>query len=101
MQDADRSNSQVKNLAQTYQATCESAEKFIHNYQSLKLDTMVPYGTRKASHEAMLQTIKESSIREDQYRAFLGNANQNLKDLEKYLVEHQAALKKFEEERAE
>lgn len=53
---------------------------------------MVNYNTRFSAYEAMIKTLKESTEKEETYRAFLENANQNLKDLEKYCKEHLEVL---------
>ena len=62
---------------------------------------MVPYNTRLASYESMVKTLRDTTEKEQTYRNFLENANQNLKDLDKYCSEHIEVFKKFEAQRAE
>jgi hypothetical protein len=50
-------NTQVRHLASRYFESSESAEKFISNYQDLKLNTEIPFQKRKSLHESVLNTI--------------------------------------------
>ena len=51
-------NTTVRNLANRYFDACSNAEKFISNYQELKLNTDIPLAKRESLHESVLNTIK-------------------------------------------
>ena len=46
LNDMQSDNQKIQNLALRYFDSSESAEKFIHNYQELKLHTVVPFEKR-------------------------------------------------------
>ena len=50
-------NSNVRTLAQSYFEAAETTEKFIKNYQELKLNIEVPYETRKSLNDSVHTTL--------------------------------------------
>ena len=72
-------NSKVRQLAQRYFETSENAEKFIYNYQELKLNTEIPYSKRKSLHESVHNTINISEEKKKAYENILPEANNVLK----------------------
>jgi hypothetical protein len=67
----DSLNSKIHNLAHRYFEASENAEKFIYNYQELKLNIDVPFLKRKSLHESVLNTISIAKDKEKQYREYL------------------------------
>lgn len=63
----DDLNNKIRILAQRYFEASENAEKFIHNYQELKLNMDVPYKKRKSLHDSVFNTISISRDREQAY----------------------------------
>ena len=53
----DNLNTKIRTLAHRYFDASENAEKFIFNYQELKLNIEVPFKKRKNLHESVLNTI--------------------------------------------
>ena len=53
----DNLNTKIRTLAHRYFDASENAEKFIFNYQELKLNIEVPFKKRKSLHESVLNTI--------------------------------------------
>ena len=57
IQNADEYDSNLKQMGQMYFETSENAEKFIHNYQQLKMNIELPWDKRRSLHASMLATI--------------------------------------------
>lgn len=70
-------------MATRYFEACESAERFIQNYQDLKLNTEVPYQKRKSLHDSMLNVINIANQKKSVYEKLLPQAN---KDLSKFVL---------------
>ena len=64
-------NNQVKNLANRYFDSSENAEKFINNYQELKLNTEIPLQKRQSLHESVQNTIGIAKDKRKQYESIL------------------------------
>jgi hypothetical protein len=60
----DNLNAKIRGLAHRYFDASESAEKFIFNYQELKLNIDVPFKKRKSLHESVLNTIENAKDKE-------------------------------------
>ena len=60
-------NANVRALAQSYFEAAENSEKFIKNYQELKLNIEVPYETRKSLHDSVHTTLRTAK---DKRRAY-------------------------------
>lgn len=58
LMEADDANAKVKTLAHAYFEASECAEKFIHNYQELKMNTDIALHKRRSMHAAMLDSIR-------------------------------------------
>ena len=71
----DNLNGKIRSLAHRYFEASENAEKFIFNYQELKLNIEVPFKKRKSLHESVLNTINIAKEKEQQYKGYLENAN--------------------------
>lgn len=60
-------NSKVNSLASRYFDSAENAEKFIYNYQELKLNTEIPLKTRQSMHESVINTINIARDKRESY----------------------------------
>lgn len=94
-------NSKVRHLAQRYFETSENAEKFIYNYQELKLNTEIPFPKRKSLHESVQNTINISSEKKRLYENILPEANSVLKNFISNIDIYKKKLLDFEEARVE
>ena len=94
-------NSKVRHLAQRYFETSENAEKFIYNYQELKLNTEIPFSKRKSLHESVLNTINISSEKKQLYENILPEANSVLTNFINNIDVYRTKLLNFEEVRVE
>lgn len=81
----DGLNNQIRNMAQRYFEASENAEKFIHNYQELKLNIDVPYGKRISLHQSVLNTMSISQERKSVYRESISGANETLSGIVKQI----------------
>jgi len=71
-------NSQVKSLANRYFDSSENAEKFIFNFQELKLNTEIPLQKRRSLHESVINTINIAKEKKQMYEQILPEANETL-----------------------
>ena len=94
-------NSKVRQLAQRYFETSENAEKFIYNYQELKLNTEIPYLKRKSLHESVHNTINISEEKKKAYENILPEANNVLKTFIENMEIYRQKLMDFEVSRCE
>lgn len=91
----------MKSLAHGYFEAAESAEKFIHNYQELKMNTDIALHKRRSMHAAMLESIRTAEQRKKHYSESLPDANEALKTFTTKVKETQTELRKFEEARCD
>lgn len=98
---AEDAHMRVKALAHAYFEAAESGEKFIHNYQELKMNTDIALHKRRSMHAAMLDSIRTAEQRAAHYRESLAPANEALKIFTEKVNETQAELRKFEEARCD
>ena len=83
--DMDGLNNQIRMMAQRYFEASENAEKFIHNYQELKLNIDVPYAKRVSLHQSVLNTMSISQERKSVYRESIAGANDTLSGIVRQL----------------
>lgn len=76
---AEDAHSRVKALGLSYFDAAESGEKFIYNYQELKMNTDIPLHKRRSMHAAMLDSIRTADQRSSHYRECLPAANEAMK----------------------
>lgn len=76
---ADDANMRVKTLGHAYFEAAEGAEKFIHNYQELKMNTEIALHKRRSMHAAMLDSLRTAEQRAVLYRESLPDANEALR----------------------
>ena len=88
-------------MAQRYFETSENAEKFVYNYQELKLNTEIPYAKRKSLHESVNNTISISEEKKKAYLAILPEANTALKTFIENTEIYRKKLEDFEVARCE
>lgn len=98
---AEDANVRVKAMAHGYFEAAENAEKFIYNYQELKMNTDIALHKRRSMHAAMLDSIRTSELRATHYKDSLPEANEALKTFTAKVTETQAGLRKFEEARCD
>lgn len=72
-------NSNVRAQAQAYFEAAENSEKFIKNYQELKLNIEVPYETRKSLHDSVHTTLGIAKEKRRIYEQTIPTANDCLK----------------------
>jgi len=97
----DDSNGRVRSQAQAYFEAAECAEKFIHNYQELKMNTEIPIQKRRSMHAAMLDSIRSAEQKAGIYRKTLPDANKELEAFSAKANQTQDKLKQFEEARCD
>ena len=97
----DDLNNKIRILAQRYFEASENAEKFIHNYQELKLNMDVPYKKRKSLHDSVFNTISISRDREQAYQSSIDEANQELQSCVKEIKVYSDKMREFERDRCE
>lgn len=68
-------------MAHRYFEASENAEKFIWNYQELKLNVEVPWQKRKSLHTSVQNTINIAKDRETSYSESLAQANESLANI--------------------
>lgn len=69
----------MRGLAQAYFEAAENSEKFIKNYQELKLNIEVPYETRKSLHDSVHTTLGTARDKRRMYEQSIPQANDCLK----------------------
>ena len=69
----------VKSLACGYFEQAETAEKYIFNYQDLKMNTDIPLHKRRQMHSQMLEQIRGADTRGVQYKECIPGANEAIK----------------------
>ena len=91
----------VKTLASSYFEQAETAEKYIFNYQDLKMNTDIPLHKRRQMHGAMLEQIRGAGARCTQYRECIPEANEAIGVFVEKAGKAQEELKKYEEARCD
>jgi len=71
----DGVNNRIRGLAHRYFEASENAEKFIHNYQELKMNIDIPFQKRKSIHESVLSSMSIAKEKEQAYKDSLSDAN--------------------------
>ena len=66
----------IKSLASGYFEQAENAEKFIYNYQDLKMNTDIPLHKRRQMHQSMLDTIRSADLQGQSYKECIPEANE-------------------------
>ena len=97
----DDLNNRIRVLAQRYFEASENAEKFIHNYQELKLNMDIPYKKRKSLHDSVFNTISISRDREQAYQSSIDEANRELQGYIKEIQVYADKMREFEKDRCE
>lgn len=67
-------------MAVKYFDASENAEKLLHNYQELKLLTAMPYEKRVGMYTSVMNQLKLSKEKGEEYREVLPRANDKLKE---------------------
>jgi len=78
--DVDSINNKIRALAIRYFEASENAEKYIHNYNELKLNVELPLENRKGLREDALKSVTFAKDKEKEYDDSLEDANECLKD---------------------
>lgn len=94
-------NVQVRALAGRYFESSENAERFIQNYQEIKLNMEIPYNKRKSLHESVINTINIAKEKHKMYESILPQANKQLQEFLASLEVYKKALQNFEDARCE
>lgn len=97
----EEAHQKVKSLASTYFEQAENAEKYIYNYQDLKMNTDIPLHKRRSMHGAMLESIRNADLQGIQYKDSIPEANEAIKKFIAKVNATQEELKKFEEARCD
>jgi len=101
LHEMEADNYQVQGLGSKYFDSSESAEKFLHNYQELKLLTAMPHEKRVALFNSVMNQLNQSKTRAEEYREFLPDANVRLSEYYSKFSEQKERLVKVEAERCE
>lgn len=99
--DMTEMNSRVRSSALKYFESSETAEKFIQNYQELKLNTDIQLSKRKDMHQGVHSTLSTQNEKKKVYESILHEANRYLSIFSSKIKQYKRELEKFEEARCE
>ena len=78
--DADNVNNRIRALAMRYFEASENAEKYIYNYNELKLNVEIPLEKRQSLREDALKSINFAKDKEQEYGSSLEDGNKCLQE---------------------